>query len=305
MSEGTRHRGDGTRDPAVGLAETAAEADEWALVMFSVGIPCRVVRVPQGFALQVNRGNVERAEAELRAYFDENTELATAEADQPHQVEFPGVLPTIAASSVSLAMLGFYGVTGPSRPGVVWFSAGRAQAALIQAGELWRTVTALTLHSDVAHLAGNMLFGTFFLAVIGRSLGPGLALGLVLLAGVGGNLANAFLRNPDHSAIGASTAVFGAIGVMCGLGVVRRVKRGDRWRLVFLPFAAGLGLLAMLGTGGGRVDVFAHVFGLVAGVVLGFGAGRAIPIPPGGWAQLGFAAASCGVLLASWQVALR
>ena len=296
--------GDDALDPEFRLAETTAQANEWALVLFSAGIPSRVVRVSHGFALQVHRGNVERAEVELRAYLAENAEAAKAEAEKPPLVEVTGALPVNAALIVSLAMLGFYGVTGPSRPDVLWFSAGSAHATLIRAGELWRTVTALTLHSDFTHLIGNGLFGAFFLAAVGRSIGPGVALGLVILAGAGGNFVNAFLRSSAHVSIGASTAVFGAVGVLSGFGIVRRVQRGDRWRLVFVPFAAGLGLLAMIGTGDGRVDVFAHLFGLLVGVVVGLGAALAMPRPPGGWVQLGFAAASGAALLGSWQLAL-
>ncbi len=297
--------GDDALDPEFRLAETNAQANEWALVLFSAGIPSRVVRAPHGFALQVYRGHVERAEAELRAYLAENAEATRAEAERPPLVEVTGALPVYAALIVSLAMLGFYGVTGPSRPDLFWFSEGGAHATLIRAGEFWRTVTALTLHTDFTHLIGNVLFSALFLAAVGRSLGPGVALGLVILAGAGGNLVNALLRSSAHISIGASTAVFGAVGVLSGFGIVRRVQRGDRWRMVIVPFAAGLALLAMIGTGDGRVDVFAHLFGLLVGVVVGLGAGLAMPRPLGGWAQLGFAAASVAALLGSWQLALR
>ena len=37
---------------------------------------------------------------------------------------------------------------------------------LVLAGELYRTVTALTLHADLPHVAGNALFGGFFLAAL-------------------------------------------------------------------------------------------------------------------------------------------
>jgi hypothetical protein len=47
--------GDDALDPEFRLAETAAQANEWALVLFSAGIPFRVVRAPHGFALQVSR----------------------------------------------------------------------------------------------------------------------------------------------------------------------------------------------------------------------------------------------------------
>jgi membrane associated rhomboid family serine protease len=296
--------GDDALEPEFRLAETAAQANDWGLVLFSAGIPFRVVRVPHGFALQVHRRNIERADSELQAYFVENASSAAAKENASPLVEFRGAAPLYAAMVASLGMLCFYGVTGPSRPDADWFVGGSANASLIRAGEIWRGVTALTLHADFAHLISNVLFGTFFLAVLGRNLGPGVAFGLVLLSGAGGNLANAFLRSSGHVSIGASTAVFGAVGVLCGFEIVRRTQRGDRWRLVIAPFGAGLAVLAMIGSGAGRVDVFAHLFGLLVGVPLGMAARHAMPKPPGGWAQSGVFFICIIALLGSWQLAL-
>lgn len=304
MSDETAPSGDDALEPVFRLAETAAQANDWGLVLVSAGIPFRIVRVPHGFALQVHRRNIERADSELQAYSAENSASAAAKADEPPLVEFTGAVPLYAALFVSLGMLYFYGVTGPSRPDARWFTEGSANASLIRAGEVWRAVTALTLHADFAHVVSNALFGTFFLAALGRSLGPAVAFALVLLSGAGGNLANAFLRSSGHISIGASTAVFGAVGVLCGFEIVRRTQRGDRWRLVIAPLGAGLAVLAMIGSGAGRVDVFAHLFGLLVGVPLGVAARFAMPKPPGGWAQSGVFFISIVALLGSWQLAL-
>ena len=306
MSNGTTPPHDGELDPEFRLASTSELANEWALVLSSAGIPSRVVRVPRGFALQVHRGNAERAEAELRAYAEEDAEREAARAAfvplARHDVMGPA--PLAVALLVSLAMLLFYHVTGPSRPDVVWFTEGSAHAQWMRAGQLWRAVTALTLHADFVHLAANALFGTFFLAAVGRSLGSGVGFALVLLAGTIGNLLNAFLRSGPHLSIGASTAVFGAVGVLSGFGIARRAQRGDRWRFVLAPFAGGLGVLAMIGTGEGRVDVFAHLFGLLAGVGVGLVAGLSVARPPRAWIQVAAFAAGCAALLWSWQLAL-
>ena len=40
---------------------------------------------------------------------------------------------------------------------------------------IWRAVTALTLHSDLAHLAGNAFFGGVFGVLLAQILGGGLA----------------------------------------------------------------------------------------------------------------------------------
>ena len=59
--------------------------------------------------------------------------------------------------------------------GVDWLDAGSLQATAVRQGEVWRAVTALTLHFDVAHLLGNLGFGMFFGWLAAQLLGPGVA----------------------------------------------------------------------------------------------------------------------------------
>ena len=110
-------------------------------------------------------------------------------------------------------------------------------------------------------------------------MGPGVALLLIVLSGALANGINAWMHAPSHDVVGASTAVFGAIGILAGLQAVRRWRR-ELWKgRAWLPLAAGLGLLAMMGTGGQRVDVSGHLLGLLCGTVLG-GAASAVAREP-------------------------
>ena len=106
-----------------------------------------------------------------------------------------------------------------------WFERGSADADRILHGELWRTVTALTLHADLAHVLSNAIGITVFLGALSSIMGPGLSSALVLLAGAGGNLANALIHGSSHVSIGASTSVFGAVGMLGGLGLARRGRK--------------------------------------------------------------------------------
>ena len=71
-----------------------------------------------------------------------------------------------------------------------------------------------------------------------------------------------------------------------------------------MPLGAGLGLMAMLGVGGIRTDIWAHAYGLLAGSVLGLISALALPRRPdtlAQWACGGIAVA--GIALA-WKMAM-
>jgi len=205
---------------------------------------------------------------------------------------------------ISVLLLAFFAVTGPRDFAVHWFERGSAAAERILHGEPWRVVTALSLHADLGHVLGNAIAGTLFIGAVCGALGVGLGGALVLASGGLGNLANALFHGSHHTSVGASTAIFGALGILTTLGVARRRRRGIGGRRALAPIAAGLGLLAMLGTSG-RADLWGHLFGLVAGAVLGLTGARAFTRPPGLVAQWLLGGASVAIFLACWSAALR
>jgi membrane associated rhomboid family serine protease len=273
-------------------------ADEWALVLIAEGLSPAVVRERGGFVLRVPAHQEERAAQILAAYARENR------SPEPPPAE-PVVSGQLSAGvGVSVALLAFFWVTGPWSDEVIWFERGSADSARILLGEVWRSVTALTLHADLAHAMANAIAGALFLTAVCRSWGEGLGCALVLAAGAGGNLLNACFRGGPHVAVGASTAVFGAVGILGGVGLVRRRRRGTRGRRSWAPVAAALALLAMLGTAGERVDFGAHLFGLLAGGVLGSLVALALSRPPGALVQWGLATAAIAAIGVCWALAL-
>jgi membrane associated rhomboid family serine protease len=275
-------------------------AEEWELVLLAQGLYPSVRRSLDGVVLSVPGGEVERARAALAAYESENPPKL-AEAREP-----VGSASSLVASAVAgMLILLFFGVTVISNPTMSWFERGSADAHKILNGELWRTVTALTLHADVAHAVSNALALALFLGAVSSVLGIGLGCALILLAGAGGNLANAFLHGSPHVSLGASTSVFGAVGVLGGLAVVMRRTRALSRRRAWLPVAAALALLGLLGTGGARVDVWAHLFGLLIGGILGILIALVAPRPPGLGIQWACGGAAVAMLICCWMLALR
>ncbi len=147
-----------------------------------------------------------------------------------------------------------------------WLKLGRSSATLITEGEWWRAVTALTLHADIRHLMGNMVLGGIIVAAISSRIGGGVAWASVILSGFLGNLVNAYAYGSAHNAIGASTAVFGAVAIL-GTIQVYPAFRSKGFRPV-ASFGAALAILAMLGSSE-KSDIYAHLFGFVNGIAIG------------------------------------
>jgi membrane associated rhomboid family serine protease len=259
----------------------------------------QLVPVAEGFAVQVAEERRARAAEVLDAYESENPERDAEARTTPPAPPFSPV-----GCAVAGLLVAFFLVTGVRDPEVVWFARGSADATRILAGESWRCVTALTLHADLRHVLSNAVSGTLFFGFVCAALGPGLGLALIVLAGAAGNFANALFHGGGHVSVGASTAVFAALGVLCALRFASRRQREPRARRVWIALGAGLALLAMLGTSGERVDLWAHLFGLAAGLVIGLPAALFAQTPTSPLLQWGLAAAVTLAVVSSWTAAL-
>jgi membrane associated rhomboid family serine protease len=274
-------------------------------VLEADGLSPSVRSEPEGFALSVPADEAERAAGVISAYESEKRDGASQRERESRREPEPvaaGAAP--AGLAVSAALLVFFFLTGPRNATVIWFERGSADAERILLGELWRTVTALSLHADLPHVLANALFGALFLGAVCGALGAGVGCALVLLSGAGGNLLNALFQSSHHVSVGASTAVFGAVGLLSGLAVARRRRQQSQRRHAWLPIGAGLAILAMLGTTGARTDLWAHLFGLLAGGVLGIPVGFALPRPPRPLVQWILGGTALMAVLYCWGLAL-
>jgi rhomboid protease GluP len=234
---------------------------ERSMVLDAMGIAHEVQLTPGGrWALLVDDGDAAAAEVALVAW----------EAENPSRPELPARPEygrSLAGMAAGLAVLAFALLVGlPSSGSLV--EPGSADAARMLQGQWWRAATALTLHADLAHAAANAVALGIFLGAVARRLGPALATWLAVAAGILANVLTALVVPGGHVSIGASSAVFGALGTLSALQVPRR----GAW----LTLGAGVALLGFLGTGV-RADLLAHLFGFAVGVAEGMAVRRMTP----------------------------
>lgn len=280
---------------------TRAEAEQYALVLAAAGINCRLVALGDAVTLSVAPADAARARQEIASYARENQQRTLS--SPPPRALMDGVDSVLAYAAVLLFL---YGASRREAFSQDWWSAGAAQAGLIADGEWWRTLTALGLHADLGHLVSNLAFGSLLGLLLAQVLGAGLAWLGILLGGALGNALNAVLHPSAHTAIGASTAVFAALGILAALTWRRRAPVWRHGLRRWLPLAAGVMLLAYLGVGGERTDIGGHIAGFAAGTALGVVLACAgNHVPQGAGAQKVFGAAALAMFALAWLLALR
>jgi len=277
------------------------EAAELRFVLESVGVRSKLQSFRGGWLIVVASQDVDQAIDEIASYQDEASEQRT---DQHTTIPiyggammgvfvYAGVLMLVA---VLMGRLAF---------GLDWKSAGQMQAGLVMDGQVWRTVTALTLHLDPGHIGSNLVFGCVFGLMAGRVLGGGVAWLVIVFSGALGNGVNAMLQSADHTSIGASTAVFSALGVLVSHALMPRSGPRETVLKRWSPLIGGVVLFGFTGIGGENTDVTAHATGLLAGLVLGWG-GASLPSH---WLGSRRVQQLCGVVavmlvVIAWTVAL-
>jgi rhomboid protease GluP len=271
---------------------------EVGLMLAARGIAHQYGRAGAVWRLVVPASTAERARDEIARYRSENRPVP---AGRVALKQVDSGWSGIAVYVLLLAMIA--GFTGRAAFGVDWLAAGRLDAGRVVDGEWWRTVTALTLHIELAHLGGNLVFGAFFGHFVARYLGSGVGWAAIVAAGCLGNLLNAIVQAGTHRAIGASTAVFGALGLLAAYTWRRGFLDGTPWKERIAPVIAGIALLAFTGTGGENTDVFAHLAGFLAGFGLGVLLAR-VRIPEDPRVQAGFGALAIATVAIAWVTAI-
>jgi rhomboid protease GluP len=256
----------------VGRYPSLEQAYDHGLVILAMGEACRVAETPTPgeYDLQAEALPAAKISAELDAY-----RLETNPSDG-HR----GMSPIWRHHSPGYALCGIWMLTL-----IVTFYFQEQDASLIrrgassslglfEQGEWWRPLSALFLHTDPPHLVGNLVAGMLFSTWVSRTIGPLLGWSMILACGALGNLTTAWIAYPEpFTSIGASTAVFAALGILSGAGAAESFLDRARlpWLRVLAPVLAGVVLLGLIGGGNSpHTDVLGHIFGFSSGLAAGF-----------------------------------
>lgn len=155
--------------------------------------------------------------------------------------------------------------------------ASRAYEVLVQ-GQYYRLVTAMFLHGGLAHIFFNM----YALYIIGRGIEPifgSTRFSLIyLLGGLAGSVLSVVLGNPSPimgvPSVGASGAVFALFGAEMIYLYRHRALMGERAGrqlrslLMLLGLNLFIGLASWTSGSAVRIDNWAHIGGLLGGLIL-------------------------------------
>lgn len=144
----------------------------------------------------------------------------------------------------------------------------------VRDGEVWRLITPIFLHGDFMHIIFNMMWLVQFGRFIESRFGGAKLLALVMVIGVGSNLAQyVWTKFPFFG--GMSGVNYGLFGF---LWIKGKFGRDEGWQLHPQTVQLMLMWMVLCYTGLlGPIANAAHTVGLIIGAALGFGSARLMP----------------------------
>lgn len=162
-------------------------------------------------------------------------------------------------------------LAGGSTSNQVLITFGANVGILIMQGETWRLFTSMFVHIGLMHL----LFNAYALFIFGiemeRLYGPDRYITIYILSGLFGSLASFAWRGPMTFSAGASGAIFGIIGMNLAFFLLHRETFGNFGRQRMMNTVVIIAINLVFGFTAPGIDNFAHMGGLVAGFLMGYG----------------------------------
>ena len=144
---------------------------------------------------------------------------------------------------------------------MIW-TYGQVNVQVIYSGYYYQIFTSLFVHADIAHIVGNMLFLLIFGLRGEEMFSLPEFLSIYFIGGLTGNILSLFLLPVETVSVGASGAIF----AMFGAAVIYERRSFSQSIIGALIYAF---FLLLISSGPG-VNVFAHIGGLLAGLLIGY-----------------------------------
>ena len=248
----------------------------WLAVLENANIWHWVDRTGAFPVILVCEEDVFQARAELDAYEEVNCNWPKRPVVNEEHVPLMSDNAIFANMVFFACLFRFYAFVENTWEMTAWKTRGLWDVWAVRDGEWWRNVTALTLHADVAHVLSNMFWGFAFGSLVGTQIGVGFGLLLMVTSGALGNFTMMFLLDSDisHQSLGASTMVFGLLGVLSAVQTYEAWQHREEGRsrvvrlLPWIPLLGGIGMTAIYG-GAAGTDTLAHACGFGCGCLLG------------------------------------
>lgn len=274
---------------------SADQANTYGLVLSSSGISHFSRKGKHGWDILVNDTEYKEALNVIERYLKENQDAYPT--DEPLRYEYHKTFTGLWVSAILLTC--HVAITLGDDSGILIRAYGSSAFHILR-GELYRSATSLMIHANALHLTGNILGIAIFGTAVCSIAGWGVGWLMILATGVVGNLVNAVLYKTGHLSVGASTAVFGAIGILAAQQFFKKFRLPGQRMRAWLPLGGGLGLLSILGSGA-HTDLTAHLFGFIAGITLGALYGLFVTRPATKASQAFFLLLALTVLVMSWM----
>ncbi|MFM1943973.1 MAG: hypothetical protein RI897_2955 [Verrucomicrobiota bacterium] len=234
---------------------------EWALALLSQGIESELLRSPHGWILLLNPALLPKAREVIHLYQKENRHWHRYFQSTP---DITGFHP--AALLWTLLVAALYAITSFAPQSIT--DAGLCSTNGLLAGEYQRLFTAISLHANLAHLLGNLIFGTILLGYAMARFGGGWTLLSTFLSGAAANILSAWIHGPHHHGLGASGMVMAALGLLA-ISLPPPSAQPNTWQRWLLRGILAAGLLFVLIGLDPSTDVIAHSGGFLAGILSG------------------------------------
>ncbi|MBR6451018.1 MAG: rhomboid family intramembrane serine protease [Fibrobacter sp.] len=248
--------------PDVRISEgTFKQIRDESLVLLSQSISHRIERSEDGpFQIFVEPEKRRAAQFQIRLYHRENP---PRNENPPLPLKFTLQPLWVLAVPVICTLLDFSGTVTQMN------SAGIADAGKIMRGEWWRTITAMTLHGDERHLAGNLVSGYLALSLLHYRIPLAKLVPFLAVASAVANFFVAFTVQTNFRSLGYSSFVFAVIGCLAVIEFRLMPRETHGMLRRFAPLCGAASLAVFLGLGE-NADILGHLYGFIAGLLCGF-----------------------------------